>query len=272
MPPDAPTLDRLAINQITTRQWRLADAIAGYARHGVHAISVWRDKLAECGRREAARLLDDHGMRVVALTAVRVPTGSGAAADRAMDEIARSFDEAVDIRARSLVMLAGLSDVLAAQSLKSVLVDRLRTVKERAPPGLQLVLEPLHPVFATTLSPLTSLGAALDICDAVPGIGVAVDVFNVWWDWQLESQIARAGARLQGFHVSDWLPQAIGDLRYNRGMMGDGCIDIRRIRGWMDAAGYRGGIEVEIFSEHDWWRREPVEVVRTCIERFKACC
>ena len=114
-----------------------------------------------------------------------------------------------------------------------------------------------------------TLEHALDLCDALgAGMGVAVDCYHVWWDPKLEGQIARAGDRILGFHVCDWLVPTV-DLVWDRGMMGDGVIDIPRIRGWVEAAGYRGFNEVEIFSERNWWKRDPVEVVDTCIERYE---
>ena len=266
-----PSLERLAINQVTTKSWSLVEAIRGYSRHGVRSIAVWRDKLDALGRAEAARILRDNGMRVVALTPARVPVGLHGAIQAAMDDVLRAIDDAVAIGAESLLLLASPPVPVPPAMMKQVLSDRLNTIMQRTSSELQLVLEPLHPNAAATASPLTTLRDALDICEQVPRLGVVVDVYNLWWDWELDEQIARAGTRLRGFHVSDWLREDTGASRYNRGMMGDGCIDIRHIRKTMDAAGYRGPIEVEIFS-HDWWRRDPDEVVRTCVERFHACC
>jgi sugar phosphate isomerase/epimerase len=122
---------------------------------------------------------------------------------------------------------------------------------------------------------VNTLGQANDLCDRLgEGVGVAVDVYHVWWDPGLEREIARAGrqpGRLLCFHVCDWLVPT-GDLLLDRGMMGDGVIDLRRIRGWIEAAGYRGFCEVEIFSERNWWRRDPDEVLRTSVERYNSCC
>jgi sugar phosphate isomerase/epimerase len=268
----SPHLDRLAINQITTKQWPLADAIRGYARHGVRQMAVWRDKLAALGTAEARRLLADHGMRAVALTPVRVPVTRDAAAAAAMDDVLRAIEEAVAIEAQSLLLIAGPPAVTARPAMIETLAEHLERLAAAAPAGLLLTLEPLHPMVTATVSPLNTLAEALDVCDAVPRLGVAVDTYNTWWDPALEQQIARAGSRLQAFHVSDWLPQLTGDIRYCRGMMGDGCIDLRGIRRWMDRAGYAGPIEVEIFSEADWWKRDPDEVVRVAVERFASHC
>lgn len=146
--------------------------------------------------------------------------------------------------------------------------------------GLPLAIEPLHPMFAADRACVNTLEQALDLCDLLdPGVattagraalGVAVDVYHVWWDPKLREQIARAGAsRLLAFHVCDWLTPT-RDLLNDRGMMGDGVIDIPRIRGWVEEAGYAGYSEVEIFSAENWWKREGGEVLDTCIARHRS--
>lgn len=259
---------RVAMNQITTKSWGLADAIKGYSRHGVRRLAVWRDKLADFGLRNAAHALGDHGMRAIALTPVRVsldPTDNAA-----LDDAYAAVDEAAEIDAQSLLLLASPPSPVAADDVKRILIDRLNALAVRTPPGLQLVLEPLHPNVAADISPLTTLRAALDVADDVKQLGVAVDVYNLWWDLDLRNQIVRAGDRLKALHVSDWLPGVFGG-RNDRGMMGDGCIDIRSIRTCMDEVGYQGPVEVEIFSEF-WWKKDPDEVVRISLERVEKFC
>jgi len=143
--------------------------------------------------------------------------------------------------------------------------------------GVPLAIEPLHPMYAADRACINTLAQALDLCDAVDphsegGLGVAVDVYHVWWDPQLAAQIKRAGkARLLAFHICDWLVPT-RDLLNDRGMMGDGVIDLPRIRSWMEQAGYTGLHEVEIFSELDWWQRDADEVLETCKERHQQFC
>ena len=142
--------------------------------------------------------------------------------------------------------------------------------------GLPLAIEPLHPMYAADRSCVNTLEQALDICDAVDpersgGVGVAVDVYHVWWDPKLAAQIVRCGQdRILAFHICDWLVPTT-DLLLDRGMMGDGVIDIPKIRGWIENAGYRGPCEVEIFSAGNWWKRPGDEVLETCIARFRTC-
>jgi len=267
--------DFLAINQATTKGWSLEQAIEGYARHGVRGIAVWRDKLAELGVARAASMLKVHDMTVTGLCRAGLMPGIENNGWRAaLDENRRAIDEAVAIGARCVIMIAGglppgSTDIVGARSqVQDGLAEILPYARSA---NVKLALEPLHPMFAADRACVNTLTHANDLCDALgPGIGVAVDVYHVWWDPNLEREIARAGQarRLLAFHVCDWLVPTT-DLMLDRGMMGDGVIDIRRIRGWMEAAGYEGMCEVEIFSARNWWQRPPDEVVRTCIERHR---
>jgi sugar phosphate isomerase/epimerase len=270
----APDLKQLAINQATTmKQWTLREAIEGYAEKDIRGISVWRDKLAECGVDEAAKMLKDNGMTVTGVCRGGMfPADDDAGRQAALDENRRAVDEAAAIDAQCLVMVCGgLPDgskdmVDARKQVADGLAAMLPYARDA---GVPVAIEPLHPMTAADRACVNTLEHALDLCDALgDGIGVAVDCYHVWWDPKLEEQIARAGNRILGFHVCDWLVPTV-DLVWDRGMMGDGVIDIPRIRGWVEAAGYRGFNEVEIFSARNWWKRDPVEVVDTCIERYR---
>ena len=267
---------RLSINQVTVmRQWSLRQTIEGLARHGLRGISVWREKMQERGVAEAARLLDDHGMAVSGLCfggLITSPDRAEAAA--ALDEVRVCIDEAAEIKARCLVFVAGGvdprdKDIAAARGRA---LDGLAALIPHArAAGVRIGLEPLHPMICATRSVLSTLGLANDWCDALGAedvVGIVVDTYAVWWDPEIEAEIARAGPRICAFHVSDWLPDT-QDLRFDRGMMGDGVIDIPAIRRMVEAAGYGGHREVEIFSARNWWQRDPDEVVRVVKERYQ---
>lgn len=270
----APDKDKLAINQATTlKQWTLREAIEGYAAKDIRGISVWRDKLAECGVDEAAKLLGDREMTVTGLCRGGMfPANDETGRQAAIDENRRAVDEAAAIGAQCLIMVCGglpdgSRDMIDAR--KQVADGLAAMLPHARDAGVPVAIEPLHPMTAADRACVNTLEHALDLCDALgDGVGVAVDCYHVWWDPKLESQIARAADRILGFHVCDWLVPTV-DLVWDRGMMGDGVIDIPRIRGWVEAAGYRGFNEVEIFSERNWWKRDPVEVVDTCIDRYK---
>jgi sugar phosphate isomerase/epimerase len=197
--------------------------------------------------------------------------------DRALDDNCRAVDEAAAIGAQCLVLVVGglapgSRDLIEARAIVRDGISALLPYARAA--QIALAIEPLHPMYAADRACINTLGQANDLCDALgDGIGVAVDVYHVWWDPVLEREIVRAGkaGRLLAFHVCDWLVPT-RDLLNDRGMMGDGVIDLRRIRERMEAAGYAGFCEVEIFSAENWWKRPAEEVLATCIERYRRVC
>jgi sugar phosphate isomerase/epimerase len=158
---------------------------------------------------------------------------------------------------------------------RQMVEDGIAAVQDEAvAAGVPLAIEPLHPAYAGDRSVINTTAQALDLCDRVGnrGVGLALDVYHVWWDPEIEAQIARAGRdRLLAFHICDWLVPT-KDLLEDRGMMGDGVIDIPHLRRLVEAQGYAGCHEVEIFSRENWWRRDPAEVVQVCVERHAICC
>jgi sugar phosphate isomerase/epimerase len=269
----------LSINLATVReQWSLAEAVEACARHGIRAIDPWRDQVAATGLAEAARIIKHNGMRVTGYCRGGLfPAADAAGRAAAIDDNKRAVDEAATIGAECLVLIAGglptgERDIAAARQMVAeglaALLPHARAAK------VPLAIEPLHPMYAADRACVNTLAHALDLCEALgDGVGVAIDTYHVWWDPQLESQIARAGAgkRILAYHICDWLVPT-RDLLLDRGMMGDGVIDFPRIRGWVEAAGYRGTQEVEIFSAADWWKRPGDEVLSTCIERYNTVC
>ena len=272
-------LARLSINQATTQaQHSLAQAIAAYSAADVAGISIWRDKLAECGLDEAVRMIADRGLQVSGLCRGGMFPGADAATRQAnIDDNLVAIDEAAALGAACLVLVCGgmLEGSKDLAGTREMIRDGLGAILPHArAAGVPLAIEPLHPMYAADRCAINTLGQALDLCDQLgdrPGIdlGVAVDVYHLWWDPDLQAQIRRAGARVLAFHVCDWLVPTT-DLLLDRGMMGDGVIDIRQIRDWVDATGYDGLIEVEIFSAQNWWKRPGDEVIQTCLERFKS--
>jgi sugar phosphate isomerase/epimerase len=268
-------LSRLSINQVTVLpQWTLAEAIDGLVRHHVPAISVWRDKLHECGIAVAARRLADSGLNVSGLCfAGLIASSDDKEAALALDDVHRAVDEAAALKAQCLIFVAGPLDArnkdLAATRAR--VLERLATLITHARGAcVKIALEPLHPMSCATRSVLSTLKLANDWCEALKAddvFGIAVDSYVIWWDPDLASEIARAGQRICAFHVSDWLIDT-QDMRLDRGMMGDGVIDLAAMRRMVDAAGYSGPIEVEIFSARNWWKRSAEEVLAVVKQRF----
>jgi sugar phosphate isomerase/epimerase len=278
----APDTNRLSLNTATTRKkWSLAEAIAGCARHGVKGIAPWRDQLQMMGVEAASQAISGNGLTVTGLCRGGLFPATDAAGRRAaIDENRRALEEAHRLQAQCLILVAGglpagSKDIAGARQQVQEGIAAILPLARQA--GVPLAIEPLHPMYAADRACINTLSQALDLCDALDsrgegGLGVAVDVYHVWWDPELERQIARAGkARLLAFHVCDWLVPT-RDLLSDRGMMGDGVIDIPRIRSFLERAGYAGFHEVEIFSELDWWQRDPDEVLTVCKERHGRFC
>jgi sugar phosphate isomerase/epimerase len=267
-----PAIEKMSINQITTRdQWDLRQAVEGYARHGVRGIALWREKIEECGIDDAVRILDDNGMTVSGLCRGGLFTAIDAAGrQRAIDDNRAAIETAATVKARCLILVAGgvpdgSKDLAGART--QVMEAMAVLLPEARAAGVALAIEPLHPMTCADRGCITTLAQANDLCDALgDGVGVAVDIYHVWWDPALEAEIERAGSRILAFHVNDWLRNT-RDIVFDRGMMGDGVVDIPKIRGWVERAGFDGLNEVEIFSSFDWWKRDPDEVVATCIDR-----
>ncbi len=269
----------LSINTATLRrQWRLDQIIDGCARHGIRGISPWRDQARALGLKEAARRIRAHQLQVTGYCRGGMfPANTAEERRLAWDDNRRAVDEALELNAACLVLVTGglpgsSKDLPGA---RSQVRDGLAELLEYArPAGMPLAIEPLHPMYAADRACVNTLEQANDLCDALgdEGLGLAVDVYHTWWDPKLFGQIERAGKkRLLAFHICDWLVPT-RDMLEDRGMMGDGVIDIRRMRRAVEAQGYRGFHEVEIFSEKNWWRRDPDEVLETCKERHRRHC
>jgi len=261
----------LSLNTATVRkQWNLAQIIDGCARHEIRGIAPWRDQVATLGLSKTVSLVKKHGLTVTGLC-----RGGFFTAKDWRDDNRRAIEEAHELGAQCLVLVvgglpAGSKDIRGArQQVKDGIAAILPEARKA---GMPLAIEPLHPMQAAERACINTLEQALDICDELgDGIGVACDVYHVWWDPKLEQQIRRAGKkRLLAYHICDWLVPT-RDLISDRGMMGDGVIDLPLIRSWVEAAGYQGFQEVEIFSELDWWKRDPDEVLTTCKQRLRHC-
>jgi sugar phosphate isomerase/epimerase len=272
-------IEGLSINLATVReQYDFRGAVDACLELGITAISPWRDQVHKIGLSEAVRIVEANRLRLTGLCR----GGMFPAADKekraaAIEDNLRAIDEAAALHADCLVLVvgglpAGSKDIHQAREM---VAEGIAAILPHArASGVPLAIEPLHPMYAADRACVNTLEQALDICDLLgDGIGVAVDVYHVWWDPKLDQQIGRAGSRGKIFahHICDWLVPTT-DLLLDRGMMGDGVIDLKRIRGVIEKAGFSGPQEVEIFSTNNWWKRPGAEVLKTCIERFQTVC
>src|SRR5215472_14683299 len=266
----------VALNLATVRkQWTMPEAVAAAARHGFAGVAPWRDMVAEIGTAESARLFRDSGLRVTGYCRGGLfPAADAAGRQAAIDDNKRMIDEAAAIGAECIVVIGGglPKGSRDLPSARTMFADGLAAVLPHARAAkVLLALEPMHPMYAADRGCISTLGEMNDLCDALgDGLGVAIDTYHVWWDPNLAREIARAGRRIVAHHICDWLVPT-RHLLTDRGMMGDGVIDFPAFRRMIEAAGYRGIQEVEIFSE-DWWARPGDEVLGVAMERFRTVC
>ena len=268
--------DRLSIHQVTLPPLLpMRGFVELLARHRVPAASLWREKAQAFGIANTARLVADHGLAMTGYCfAGLIASPDRDEAAQARDDVRRALDEAAELRAPCLVFVAGGVDPRdrdIARTRARVLDGLAELVPHARSVGVKIALEPLHPMICALRSVLSTTKLANDWCDALGAediVGIAIDTYAVWWDPEIAGEIARAGKRICAFHVSDWLADT-QDLRLDRGMPGDGLIDLAGLRRQVEAAGYRGFVEVEIFSQRNWWQRDADEVVRVIKDRMQ---
>jgi sugar phosphate isomerase/epimerase len=261
---------RLCFNQATAERASLSDVIESCARHGVPGISIWRHKLAELGVERAAKQLRDAGLWVSSVCRGGMfPALTAAERAERIDDNRRAIDDAATLGAEVLVLVCGASADRDISAARAMVADGIAAIAPYAAErNVRLGIEPLHPAFAAERSCITTMREARLIAERFEpsNVGVVVDVYHVWWDPERAEEIARLGDRIAGYHVNDWLVP-VKNVLMNRGMMGDGVIELRKIRGEIERAGYTGPIEVEIFNE-SIWERPLDELVRLTKERF----
>lgn len=283
-PGGAPDPAGLSINLATLRrQCDLLQAVEVCLRHGITAIAPWRDQVAAVGLPAAVCAVRTHGLRVTGLCRGGMfPAATPEGRRGALEDNLRALEEAVELGADCLVLVVGglpdgSKDIAGARAMVR---DGIAALLEPArAAGMPLAIEPLHPMYAAERACINTLDQALELCAALdpegagtrPALGLAVDAYHVWWDPELLPALRRAAGRILAHHICDWLVPT-RDLLLDRGMMGDGVIDLAGLRRAVEAAGFHGPQEVEIFSAETWWKRPADEVVATCLDRWRDHC
>ena len=266
-------LSRLCVHTITTKPWDIATAAKNYSAAGVKGITVWRDALEGRDIRQTGNMLREEGLSIVSLCR----GGFFPAADRskrkiAIDDNRKAIEEAAALGTSLIVLVCGADPAQSLDDSRQQIQDGIAAVLDEASAaGVKLAIEPLHPMYADTRSAINTLAQANDMAEALnsPWVGVAVDVYHLWWDPSLEQEIQRCGQHnnLLAFHVCDWnVPTS--DMLFDRGLMGEGCIPIRKIRSWVEAAGFSGFNEVEIFSTR-FWKEDQSAFLQKIIKAYR---
>ncbi|MCK6474803.1 MAG: sugar phosphate isomerase/epimerase [Planctomycetes bacterium] len=248
---------RLCVHTITTKPLSMEQVLEHYPKYGVAGITVWRQALEGRDVAQTGKQLRNAGMSIVSLCRGGFfPAADEAGRKKAIGENIEAIDEAATLGAPLVVLVCGAVPGQPLDESRKQIADGIAAVAGHAQKvGVKLAVEPLHPMYADSRSAINTMRQANDLCEALkmPNVGVAVDVYHLWWDPELQSEIARCGrnGHLYAFHICDWRTPT-EDLLNDRGLMGDGCIDVRQIRGWVEDAGFDGFNEVEVFSNRYW--------------------
>ena len=254
--------------------WPIERVIDACADHGFGGIVFWRREIGERADWIGNRVREA-GLKVAGLCRIPFIVGSERPKDW-LDETRKSIDMAAALGTSVLTVVTGGTEpgTKGIAGTQEILAERLAQVADHAAGcGVRLALEPLNPMFGGNRTCLMTVRDALNICEMIDhkALGIAVDVYHVWWDSTLAESCAAAGSRIFGYHLCDWL-ETTSDMLLDRGMMGDGVADLKAIRGAVEDAGYAGPCEVEIFSRDTWWKSDPDHVLKTIVERFKTVC
>lgn len=266
-------LSRLCIHTITTKPWNIEEAAKHYSASGVKGITVWRDALTERNIKKTGDMLRQNGLSVVSLCRGGFFAGKEYPKRMAaIDDNRKAIEEAYELGTKMIVLVCGADPKQSLEdSRKQIYEGIAKIIPEAKAAGVKLAIEPLHPMYADTRSAINTLSQANDLAEKLnsPWVGVAVDIYHLWWDPDLEKEIERCGKTktLLAFHICDWKSPTV-DILNDRGLMGEGCIPIRTIRSWVEAAGFNGFHEVEIFS-NEYWKMEQSGFLNKIITSYK---
>lgn len=266
-------LSRLCIHTITTKPWKIEDAAEKYSSAGVKGITVWRDALAGRNVRDTGRLLKNSGLSIVSLCRGGFfPSTEKEKRKLAIADNLLAIEQASELGTELIVMVCGADPRQSLEDSRSQIREGISEILPSAvKAGIRLAIEPLHPMYADSRSAINTIAQANEMAESInsPFVGVAVDVYHLWWDPDLENGIRRCGEKgnLFAYHVCDWKTPTT-DMLNDRGLMGEGCIPLKQIRSWVENAGFNGFIEVEIFS-NEYWKTDQSQFLQKVINAYK---
>lgn len=271
--PSVAGLLRLCLHTITTKPWNIEEASVNFPASGIKGITIWRDALIDRDIKKTGDMLRQNGLSIVSLCRGGFfPAREAVRRKAAIDDNRRAIEEAYELGTDKIVLVCGADPSQALGESRKQIYDGIAAIlPDAGAAGIKLAIEPLHPMYADTRSAINTLAQANDLAESLNSqwLGVAVDVYHLWWDPALESEIKRCGEHnnLLAFHICDWKSPTT-DMLNDRGLMGEGCIPLKKIRSWVEGAGFTGFIEVEIFSDK-YWKMDQHEFLKKVIESYK---
>jgi len=266
-------LSQLCIHSITTKPWKIEEAAKNFSEVGVRGVTVWRDALEGRNIKQTGKMLREHDLTVVSLCRGGFfPHKDVSKRRSAIDDNRKAIEEAAELGTSMLVLVCGADPSQSLEESRKQIRDGIAAIiPDASAANVKLTIEPLHPMYADTRSAINTLAQANDMAEALnsPWVGVAVDVYHLWWDPFLEKEIKRCGenGNLMAFHICDWkIPTT--DMLLDRGLMGEGCIPVKQIRSWVEATGFTGFNEVEIFS-NAYWKENQADFLQKIIKAYK---
>lgn len=248
---------KLCVHTLTTKPWNLQQCAENYSAAGIHGITIWRNVLEGQNLKEAKAMLDDFGMNVVSIARGGFfPSIEREKRQHAIDDNLLAIEQAAAVGAPVIVLVCGADGRQPLEKSREHIKEGiLKILPQAKAAGVKLAIEPLHPMYAGDRSAINTLAQANQMTEEINSefVGIAVDVYHLWWDNTLQQEMIRCGknGKLFAFHVCDWnVPTT--DFLNDRGLMGDGCIPVKQIRGWVEETGFSGYNEVEIFSDKYW--------------------
>lgn len=263
---------QLCIHTITTKPWSIEEAAKNYSKEKVGGITVWLDTLTGRDIKKTGHMLRDLNLQIVSVCRGGFfPHSDKTKRLAAIDDNRKIIDQTAELGAPLIVLVCGASPGQSLEESRKQILEGIEAIIPYAKDAkIKLGIEPLHPMYADDRSAINTLGQANDLAEKLnsPWVGVAIDVYHLWWDPDLKTEIVRCGnnEKIFAFHICDWKSPTT-DLLLDRGLMGEGCINIKQIRGWVEEAGFNGFYEVEIFSEK-YWSEDQFDFLRKIKEAY----
>ena len=263
----------LALHTFTTKPWSISECIENYARRGIGGISVWRETVAGEDLGQVRRQIADAGLTPLSY----VRGGFFPAADEATRQAniktnRQWLRDAAELGMPSVVLVCGAAEDQSPLTNREQIRDGIAAILADATNlGLDLLIEPLHPIYCGNRSAIPTLKVANDLCAELnaPNLKVAVDVYHTWWDHELESELKRCAKNnwLAAYHICDFKAEQ-SDPLLDRGIMGEGCANLAEIDQWVVRDnGFSGMREIEIFSA-SWWQRDQNEFLDEILKAY----